>query len=828
MISTLFSKRPAWLLAVLALCLAAALGPVAHAADPTPERPADIDKTLDAARTEMEALRKGLNEVTDDNELQRRRAAALDLQAKAQAAADRLGPILDSVKLRLTQLGPVAAGSKEAPDVAAQRAQLEKASGTLDSEIKLAKLLAVEGGQTAEQVSNQRRARFQARLGERHASVLGMPFWREFHDDFPGDRSRVKALAGEFATAVEANAGWTWGALLLALAIIGGLAVAINRGLLQLTATRVPAGRLRRSFHALIIVLLCMLAPGLSAELVYTALTWSQQLADDTQTLLAGLVGMAFFGGFVTGLGIALLEPDRPSWRLMDIPDENARALRWFPLVLGPLTILAWLVERLPILLNASLSTTMLVNCAVTLVLGGVLASALLHLEWLRRRRAHEDKEEKPPRRPLWIGAIVALVWVALATALLATLVGYVAFGNFIAKELVWTLIVLCAAWLLCVLIDDFFMTVVGSRGEDGSGEPRIRDQAAVLLSGVGRVGIVLLGLVLLLGQFGEGPMELLQRADQVRQGLVVGEVHLQPASLLQGVLVLALALLGVRLFKRWLTTRYLPTTTLDPGMQLSAATLFGYAGVVVAISLALSAIGIGLERVAWVASALSVGIGFGLQAVVQNFVSGLILLAERPVKVGDWVSLGGVEGDIRRINVRATEIQMSDRSTMIVPNSEFITKTVRNVTHANPLGLVQVKLPVPLTMDADQVSDIMLASFKEHEDIADTPEPNVFLDGIDGTNLIFNATGYVSSPRAAYRTRSALLFEILRRLNGAGLKLAKPPTLLVRAPAAESPLPMAGAADDDAAPATITRAAADDGGKDPGKDAAQDAGKES
>src|SRR5690606_7483740 len=127
-------------------------------------------------------------------------------------------------------------------------------------------------------------------------------------------------------------------------------------------------------------------------------------------------------------------------------------------------------------------------------------------------------------------------------------------------------------------------------------------------------------------------------------------------------------------------------------GMQVSASTLFGYAGGIVAVALAMSAAGIGLERIAWVASALSVGIGFGLQAVVQNFVSGLILLAGRPVKVGDWVSLGGVEGDIRRINVRATEIQMGDRSTVIVPNSEFITKVVRNVTMARPLGVVQVR----------------------------------------------------------------------------------------------------------------------------------------
>jgi small-conductance mechanosensitive channel len=193
-----------------------------------------------------------------------------------------------------------------------------------------------------------------------------------------------------------------------------------------------------------------------------------------------------------------------------------------------------------------------------------------------------------------------------------------------------------------------------------------------------------------------------------------------------------------------------------------------------------MSALGIGLERIAWVASALSVGIGFGLQAVVQNFVSGLILLAERPVKVGDWVALAGVEGDIRRINVRATEIQMGDRSTVIVPNSEFITKIVRNVTLANPLGLVQIKLPMPLDTDAARVRDLVRAAFEAHEDVLESPAPSVALDGIDNGRLVFNATGYVNSPRLAYNVRSALLFEVLQQLREAGLALSSPPTMLM------------------------------------------------
>jgi small-conductance mechanosensitive channel len=228
--------------------------------------------------------------------------------------------------------------------------------------------------------------------------------------------------------------------------------------------------------------------------------------------------------------------------------------------------------------------------------------------------------------------------------------------------------------------------------------------------------------------------------------------------------------------------------------MRASTVSLFGYAGVVIAVSLALSAMGIGLERIAWVASALSVGIGFGLQAVVQNFVSGLILLAERPVKVGDWVSLGGIEGDIRRINVRATEIQMGDRSTVIVPNSEFITKIVRNVTLADPIGLVQIKLPVPLGSDAEKVREQLLQAFDAEPDVLDTPAPAVLLDGVERGQLLFNATGYVNSPRSVARVRSVLLFDVLKRLHEAGITLASPPTMLISAPTevASGPAPTA------------------------------------
>nr|WP_254594551.1 DUF3772 domain-containing protein [Achromobacter insolitus] len=756
----------------------------AHAA--APPTPADTEAALATARKQIDDIRKRVADETDDATLVKQRGDALDIQSKADAAAEALTPQLASVTARLSELGTPPEGAKEAPDVAAQRMQLEKNSRALDAQIKLARLLSVDAGQTAEQISAQRRTQFQARLGERRDSFLSGQFWTEFREEFPRDLERLEVLRDDLATAVGQTPKWGWLLLGAAIALTIVLRVAIGRLLLRITATRVPPGRLRRSFLAVAHLVLAVATPGVIALLIHIGLDWDSQLSDNTSSLLANLVATVCFGGYVSGLGYALLSTNRPSWRLPPISDAVATRLRWLPGVLGVLVVMIWLAERLPVLLNASLTTTITLTGIVAVLTMATIGAVLA----ISRRLRRQAMQENDAPIPFWVSLLLTSVWTVLILSLASMLAGYVAFGSFMVKQVLWVLIILASAYLLSTLIEDGFSTLLGTTHRDGGEHeaPSMRDQAAVLLSGVGRVAVGLLAVTLLLAPFGEAPMDLLQRFDQLRKGLAIGEAQIRPGAVLQALLVLGLSLLAVKMLKRWLSNRYLPTTELDPGMQLSAATLFGYAGFVLAVALSLSAAGIGLERVAWIASALSVGIGFGLQAVVQNFVSGLILLAERPVKVGDWVSLGGVEGDILRINVRATEIQMGDRSTVIVPNSEFVTKTVRNVTRSNPLGLVQIKLPLPLSTDAEQVRELILQAFADHEDVLDTPAPNVFLDGIDGGHLIFNAKGYVSSPRAAYGVRSALLFTLLKRLHDAGLEVSSPPTMLL----ASAPQPAA------------------------------------
>lgn len=798
------NARPDWALSgiaalIIALMLFAMPGLVLSASDATAAGAAqsadktakvNLAETLDAARSLVDKVQKRIGDqaaaLPSDAELQEMRAAVQDVQSKAESLAATIDPQLASVRARLAELG-APPESAETRDVHAQRTQLEKNQATLDSQLKLARLLVVESGQLAEQIIKLRRSRFQAQLGERSSSPLAPAFWADLAYDWPRDATRLSSLADDLMAFWQAIPGWSVAAMALATFVVFGMRAWVRRRLVHIAATHVAPGRLRRSLHAVTVVLLAVAAPTLIAwawRAISLGSVPDDAASDTVRTLLYWMVGAVAFGGLVTGVSRALLQPTHASWRLLFIPDEVASALRWMPSTMGVLIVVCWMMVTVAILTNLGLAASVAVDCSVTLVLSVALFMALMQGRRARKRWARASEEGVGQLLPFWWTGLLAIVWIFLVVGMVATFAGFVPLGSFLIRQLIWSILILSIAYLLAVLVKDacnVLLYLIERNAQASNAMPsatRIRSQAVVLLSGAGRVAIYALALVTLLVPFGEGPEDWLRRVTQLYEGIPVGEMNIRPTSVLMALGVLVFGMGMVKGLKRWFADSYLPTTSLDAGMRVSTATLFGYIGYVVVVASAMTAVGIGLERVAWVASALSVGIGFGLQAVVQNFVSGLILLAERPVKVGDWVSLGGLEGDIRRINVRATEIQMGDRSTVIVPNSEFITKIVRNVTLANPLGRVQFSLSLPVSTDAERARDIMLAALQEEEGILDDPAPSVNFDRIDSSGMVFILTGYAGSPRVTGGIRSRLLFSIVARLREAGLPLVTPASI--------------------------------------------------
>ncbi len=772
-------RMPTFLRTLFVLALTCVAWP-AHAQTP------DSAKFFDDARQQVVDIRKQLGgDALDDAKLNAFRDTVAALGTQADAIASDRAPKLAAIQARLTELGSAPAkGVSEAPDIAAQRADLLKQSAALDAEIKRAKLLVVDSQQATAEIAETRRATFQATLSQRTPSPLTPTFWNDVGSSLERDGTRFAGLRDGAVVAIKDgfsadNRTFAFGGLGLGVLLIVFGRWWAERSLMHVTADRVPQGRLRRSALAFAVVVVATVFTGFGAQVIVSGLSGHGAFSDAELTLARAVVSAVFFGSFVAGLGRALLSWRRPSWRLPPIPDDIAQRLRVFPLLLGYAVAFSYLQKRVNTLVGASLSATIAGSLAVALIYSALIGWGLLRARVVRAEPAPEGVQRDAPQRSVWVGLGVAALWIGVVATVASALTGYVALAHQIARQMMGLGIVTATFYLLVHLIEDLFATAVSSRAswaERTFGlEPRALDQIAVLCSGLFRVCAVLLAVVAALSPFGTGPSDLVVRLAQAGAGLKIGQIEVTPGALFGALAVFVLGLAAVRMLKHWLFHRYLPTTRLDPGMRISVTTLLGYVGGVVVFAFALSALGFSLERIAWVASALSVGIGFGLQAVVQNFVSGLILLVERPVKVGDWVVLGDTEGDIRRINVRATEIQMADRSTVIVPNSELITKSVRNVTLANAEGRVRIRLPIPLSSDADRVRQHVRDAFATHPGVLQAPAPSVLLDGIEGMSLIFIAIAYIANPRQSGSVRSDLLFDILARLRAEQIALSTP-----------------------------------------------------
>jgi small-conductance mechanosensitive channel len=747
-------------------------------------------RALGSTRQAIDAIRDAAKaEDIDGVKIDAMRANALDAQSAAQGVSSSLQSTKEAAKARLDQLGPVPTTGKESPEIASQRRDAQKAFDAVDSQIKQADGMALEAQQLAGQMAEMKRTRFQERISQRTNSPFSKPFWTEPAQKFPRDWANLRALGADvrsgLAAAVQPDNRLPFFLCVpLGLLILSVGRWLIERTVFRLTADRMPAGRLRRSAMAVAIVVSSMLTAGIGMQMLYKGINWNGTLSDDADALARSLASMVMYGAGVAGLGRALLARSRPSWRLPAISDAAVEGLYRLPVWIAIFAVLSRLIEVTNTTIGASLASTVVSSCLRALVLSALIGMGLIHLS--RTHRIEEDGSAPPPR-PLWASLLIAAASIGVVLTWLSVLTGYIAFASFLAGQMVWTLIVVAATYLAMRLVDDLCETLLSSKGpmsaraQSAFGmDPNVLDQAGVLLSGVARLTLFLFAMTALLSRFGAGPTELLAMGGKL-ETLKIGNAVLAPDKIVGAIGIFLLGLLAVRVVKNWLSEQLLPRTNLDPGMRTSLTTLLGYVGGVVVFTWALYSMGVGLNNIAWIASALSVGIGFGLQAIVQNFISGLILLAERPVKVGDWVVLDDAEGDIRRINVRATEIQMGDRSTVIVPNSSFITKPVRNMTLSNPQGRVQLKLPMPLDTDPAAAREHMLEAMKAHAAVQASPAPIVQLDSIDRTAMMFVATAYVGSPRDVGNVRSDLLFDVLARLREADIPLLRPQDLVLR-----------------------------------------------
>jgi len=246
-----------------------------------------------------------------------------------------------------------------------------------------------------------------------------------------------------------------------------------------------------------------------------------------------------------------------------------------------------------------------------------------------------------------------------------------------------------------------------------------------------------------------------------------LGETHLTLIGLFTLLLLFALVFLLELLLRRYFILRLLHKTHLDPTLQFAVGRIIGYGVMALGFYIAFQMVGINLSSLAVLAGAVGVGLGFGLQNIISNFISGLIILAERPIAIGDRIEVAGVAGQVEKISLRSTTVVTNDNIAIIVPNADFITHSVTNWSHGDARVRFHIPLGVAYGTDLEKVRRLLLEVAVAHPKALPEPAPNVVMTSFGESSIHLDLRVWTKEMTFhPGRFRSDLLFEIERKLR--------------------------------------------------------------
>lgn len=767
---------------VLALGVSAAIAQQAA----TPEPPREPRALIEAWRLELQQVEAALQRPNlDDRRLIELRGRIEPLAEGADALIGREQPRADDIKARIEQLGAApdaAKGQTESPEVAKDRAEQQRLFKEADENIRLARALALRIDQVHQSIADRRRANFAREILAQHASIVSPWLWVEVALGLPADLKAFRFLSGQWAEAIANNLDWHEAVMLALLAILAGIVVPRARRWIASGSFGAPVAidpeaepaRLAKLMFALRKLALGSILPAAALALAYVLLERFGLLpgrgAPVMEALFTGIAFVFFFGG----LSSAILAPERPRWRFLELGDHRARALHAANRNIALTIVAGKVIEAIHAAIVASLKLTLVTKGTIAVI------AALFVARGLHRAFAGAESDGEAPVGSAFLPARL-LGWSAVSAAIVSAALGYIPLASFLVGQMLWVIIIGMVAVLALALIDEGIGNGLSSKGLLGR---RMReatgmtassiDQLSVLGSGLARLLLFTVLALIVVAPWGVETANVAQTLRAAFFGFQVGGVTISFSTIVVAMILFALGLFITRAIRSWLETRYLPKTSLDPGLRNSISTIFGYVGVAIAAGIALSQLGLGLEKLAIVAGALSVGIGFGLRSIVENFVSGLILLWERPIRVGDWIVVGDEQGTVRRINVRATEIETFDKASLIVPNAEFISGRVKNWVHSDRSARIIIPVSVEYTADPEDVQKLLREAALAHREVMSEPKPIVVFKNFGESGLDFELRCFVDVD-ALLVTRSELLFEIFRRLREAKIAIPYP-----------------------------------------------------
>jgi len=674
--------------------------------------------------------------------------------------------------------------ASEAPQIAEERKRLGKDIAALEAQLKRAQQAEARARGLIDRLAHLRRELFTARLKSRGPSLLepGVP------------RAAVTALSRvantitlETGARIEKQsmgasllAGLVLPLVLIALAgftLFGVKGFALDRLLARITPETPHS---RRVAAGACVTLARLLLPAVALALLFGGIANSGLLGGRGMMLLTGLAEAAAVVIGAYALGGAFFAPRAPLLRLSILKETDAVAAhRW-------LILLACVVgfDRALVLKGQQMGVAVeglaLLN-TILLALGGVIVWRLVGYirppprpSWETPHHGQAEDEtseaaEAPPPAPTLarnsVNAVRTLCRIVAVVAPLLAVAGYYAAARYIFFPTVFSGAVIGG----CILLYHVARAIVDQSAGDESGAETERLRLIPTLGGL----LLALGALPVLALiWGADPADLSRMGATIIEGFQIGEVVISPVDFGIFAIVIIIGYIITRRLQWVLRRNVLPFTGLDSGGRDAIAAGAGHLGLIISALIAISATGVDLSNLAIVAGALSVGIGFGLQNIVNNFVSGIILLVERPIKAGDWVELPAGMGYVKKINVRSTEIETFDRASLFVPNAQLISENVINWTHSNLNGRIILKVNVDYSSDLRQVERILLEVARGHPLMLRRPAPYVLFRGYGSDALEFEIRGILRDINWILNVQSDLNFEISRRFAEEGIEV--------------------------------------------------------
>lgn len=756
----------------LTLFLIVTLGTWATSAVGAPLTPQEENWAADVSELEERAASIDRSNEADPKARSSAQAELRSVGEEAAALRQDLRAPISQAQERIAQLGDDASNSED--EALKDRAvSLQSSLRALEDLDRRVALVALSTEQELASFAQAEAIALGQELFTKSASPFSKELWEPVIETVP---TVVKALAprttaGASAGAVEPHLGHRITALCIWLLLIALLyaGAALLRRVVESWALSCDAEtRPFANSAASVAMLLSYVAPALQATTSLERMLAAWRLSPTFQALLISITTATLLALVVVGLAHATIRPDKPALSLVQIKPATAkqiwRASIWLGIALGIGASCERFITLLALPQDVSLPLKGITAfCSVSMVLVALLL--------LRRARSEPtaSTDDGEPLDPfsLCIGA----AWILCLTILIGGAFGYIVLANWIAQWFVWAAVVGASAFFMATMADRsvrYALEVKRAQRQGQASTPRRIRQLSVILSAAIRAIIVLLACGALFMPFGAGFTSALGLAAKLAAGVQVGEIKISAGSVLIGLLVFFAVTFLLKLFKSWLEKSYLPTTRLAPDARDSITTIVGYLGAAAAILWALAAVGVGVDKLAILASALSVGIGFGLQAITQNFVSGLILLIERPVKLGDRIKIGDSEGTVKKVSVRSTVIRLVDQSSMIVPNSELITKPVQNLS----MQFARPELRLVVSVDAANgvIESIRIIQnlLEGDEQALATPPAQSELRSIDDATAVIHCHVYLKPKTDLAEARMRLILSIRQALKDA------------------------------------------------------------